>query len=227
MPIVRDVNGRTSHVPAGEFYREKPEDFFRSDHAEFQKRVSRARSRVLEAIRFASVPLNGRGTCHEVHMDPSIGGFIEQLANYADRFDGRRAMLVREQRKQVAKNGHARDRYRRRSPQDVKRRRSALFGGKDIPVGYFGKRQVPQHEIDRFVDLMRWYLIEEAICVMHAQHELELVNDVWYVPVSVMDAHMSGRRSSRHGANRVKYDDRSFHGLTNGQRPLVGSLRAA
>lgn len=223
MPVVRDVGGRSAYVPTDGFYRERPEDFFRCNHDEFQARVSRARSRVLEAIRFASLPLSGRGTCHEVRMDPSVGSFVEQLTNYVDRVDSRRMVRVRRQRKQAAKSGLAPHQHRLRSPQDIKRRRSALFGGKDIPPGYFGPRGLSQAETDRFVDLMRWYLIEEAICVMHARHELELVNDVWYVPVSVMDMHVSGRRSGRRSGNRVKYDDRSFHGSPNRDRKLLAA----
>jgi hypothetical protein len=219
MPIARDVSGRTTYVSAAEFYRERPQDFFRSDPAEFNRRVTRARSRVLEVIRFASVPLSGRGMCHEVRMDPSVGSFTEQLTNYVDRFDGRRVQQVRRQRKQEANSGLAPHQRRLRSPQDIKRRRSALFGGKDIPPGYFGKRKPSQGEIDRFVDLMRWYLIEEAILVMYSQHELELINSTWYIPVSVMDAH----RLPASGRSRVKYDDRSFHGRPNRDRALVAA----
>lgn len=145
----------------------KPEDFFQDNPAEFAKRVKRARARVLEAIRFSSRPLIG----HEVSLvgKPLKADTVEQLVIYVDRIDGRRAKSVRRQNSQSVLY----ERRHPRSPQDVKRRRAALFSGKDIPPGYFGRRKMSQSDIDRFVDLMRRLLLKEAIRTMHLQHELE------------------------------------------------------
>lgn len=217
MPSVQRIDGPSQDEPHDMGRPTSPAEFFRSDQPELQKRVMRARERVLDVIRFTSTPLSGRGTCHEIqvrggHLDDAS---IEQLTDYVDRIDGQRAHRARWVR-QTAEHSDIAPSRRWRSPQDVKRRRSALFGGKDVPPGYFGRR-VSQREIDRFVDLMRWCLIEEAIRVMHAQHELVLVGDVWYVPVSVMDGHRRRRQAHRPGF-RVKYDDRSHHGETNTAR---------
>lgn len=216
MPAVRDTNGRTAYVRPKKFYADRPEDFFQSDSNEYRLRVDRARRRVLEVIRYASRPLGNRGTCHEIRIDAARGDCIEQLVDYIDRVDGRRVAQARRQRGWSATLELASE-YRVRSPQDIKRRRSALFGGKDIPPSHFG-RKMSQAEVDRFVDLMRWLLIEEAVRIMHEQHELELVGDVWYVPVSVMDGYRLSRRQTL--GSRVKQDDRSFHGRPNRDRQV-------
>lgn len=215
MPLVRDVSGHTAYVRLEELYADRPEDFFHTNPEELLIRQARARWRILEAIRFAARPLGRHGTCHEVRINPELGDCVEQLTNYIDQRDGQRCAQVRQQNSRTA-NGLWPVSYRRRSPQDVRRRRSALFGGKDIPADHFG-RKMSQNEIDRFVDLMRWYLLEEAIRTMRDQHELELVGDTWYVPVSVMDEHRIGRRT-RPVRREVKHDDRSFHGRTNANR---------
>lgn len=222
MPIVRSISGQAAYVSPDEVYGDKPEDFFQTDPKEYERRLERARKRVLEAIRFASVPLSGRGTCHEVRIDETLGSCIEQLVDYVDRVDGRRVAKKRRQNRRNAGRGLYVEHYRIRSPQDIKRRRSALFGGTDIPAGHFGRRKMSQAEVDRFVDLMRWYLIEDAVRVMHDRHELQLVGGIWYVPVSVMDAHVTNRRPARSG-RRVKQDERSFHGRPNRDRPRIAA----
>lgn len=205
MPIVRDSRGHATYVSFNEFYKQRPSEFFQDNPTEYRARINEARSRVLEAIRFASRPLWGRGTNHEIR---AIGICIEDLANFVDLSDRTRTDNLRKQRRRETKQGLIPGEHRLRSPQEIARRRRALFRHSDIPQGYF--RRISKHELDRFVDLMRWYLIEAAVAEMHECHEIELINNDWYVKVSVMDDHRDSRR--RQPRRQVKWDDRSFHG---------------
>lgn len=223
MPIVRSSAGHSVFVTvAVAFDSVRPEDFFQDNDEMLGQRLAEARRRVLEAIRFADVPLTGRGTCHEVR---GIGAQPADLAQFVDFFDSRRARLLKDQRHREA-NGSLRPyEWRKRSPQVVQKRRSALFSGTDMPIDYFRVIHdcvVGRQEQSQFVDLMRRHLLEMAIITMLGQHEISLLNDIWYVSVSVMDAHPNAReqrrRKSAKSSRRIKNDDRSFHGRPNRDR---------
>jgi hypothetical protein len=228
MPIVRDSKGCSTYVPFEGFFCEKPLDFFTENQEEYRNRLTEARVRVLEVIRFASRPLWGRGLNHEVF---AIGSRIEDLANFVDENDRRRCEFVRQQRTREAKNGLPPGEYRLRSPQKVSRRRRALFRHSDIPKEYFAGLRLSSRELDMFVDLMRWYLIEAAVTDMFREYEIECVNDIWAVKVSVMDNHEPARRD-RHRRpagkrGQVKYDDHSWHGRPQRDRKRLPAQIAA
>lgn len=223
MPIIRNASGQSQYIAVGElFFAERPQDFFDdndSEDSELKRRLAEARYRVIETIRFADNPLTGIGTCHEIH---GIGSELEDLTNFVDIRDGRRAQLLKTQRAREESVGLAPHERRRRSPQPLRRRRSALFSGTDIPKGHFFRQyglSLSRYERARFVDLMRWHLFHAAIEEMYANNEIARLNDVWYIKVSVMDVHPSARRQRRRksarSSHRVKDDDRSFHGMPN------------
>jgi hypothetical protein len=60
---------------------------------------------------------------------------------------------------------------------------------------------------------------------MIENREISLINDAWYVSVSIMDAHAPARkqrqRKSGKSSKQVKTDDRSFHGRPNRDRDRV------
>lgn len=210
MPIVRNASGHAVYVQREQFRSERPISFFIDNPEEYEVRLNEARMRVLDAIRFASRPLWGRGMNHEVRIN---GSQIEDLTDFVDMHDRKRANKVRKQRQREAKQGLAPTEHRLRSPQHIGKRRRALFRHSDIPSGYFPRAS--RYELDRFVDLMRWYLIEAAIMEMYERHEIALLNNNWYVKVSVMDNHWPARRDRQHAHgshSRIKWDDRSFHG---------------
>lgn len=227
MPIIRDASGHARYVSIDTtFYKERPEDFLGSGE-EYKKRVRIARMRVLEAIRFADVPLTGRGTCHEVK---SVDNSVDTLTDFVDAFDGRRANKVRKQRHRESKHLTAQHERRLKSPQDTKRRRSALISGSEICPSFFRREygfQENKHEREQFVDLMRWWLLNAAIEQMVEDHELFCVGTTWYVPVSILDRHEPARkqrkRRSARSSKRTKQDDRSFHGLPNRDRGRVAA----
>ncbi|MEO5949917.1 MAG: hypothetical protein ABIQ04_00540 [Candidatus Saccharimonadales bacterium] len=213
MPIVRDERGHSVYVSANELQTMRPEFFFAGNDAEYVKRVEEARRRVLNSISTAEVPLTGRGTCHQIDIDlPDGKRRIEALADYVDAKDGHRARRVRKQRPRRAKGAATRNAGLLRSPQNVKRRRSALFGGADIDQSYIDKRNMSQSDVDRLVDLMRWYLVEDAILTMYSRGELMFVNETWYVSVRTMDVH----RRTKH-RRRIK-NDRGWHGRASNAR---------
>lgn len=217
MPIERDASGHSIYTPLRTIVTAHPSDFFRDKPEEYVRRTERAQKKVCDAIRFAERPLSGLGTCHEFAINPmSSKSAVGQLADFANTYDDRRAKKVRAQRHREATVGLAPHEHRLRSPQNLFRRRSILFGGRDIPVDFFN-RKVHVSEIDQFVQQMRWTLIEEAIEEMYASGKLELVGDIWSVRVSDMDAH----RLSTQRSNRVKRDDRSWHGRPNRDRSRV------
>lgn len=220
MPIIRNASGHSRYISE-----ERPEKFFLGNEEEYRRRVAEARNRVIDTIRFAAVPLTGTGTCHEVY---GVGPELKNLTNFVDLRDGRRSRLLVEQRTREENEGLAPHEHRRRAPQDIKRRRSALFGGTDIPGGYFRNkygRRFTREERAQFIDRMRWHLINDAVMEMFAKDEIARLNDIWYVKVSVVDAHPSARRQRRRkshrSSHRVKRDDRSFHGRPNRDRVRV------
>lgn len=208
MPIVRDDKGRAVYVPFDGFFKEHPRDFFTENHDEYQARVRAARHRVLEIIRFAAVPLCGRGMNHVVKAGPTVAN----LADFVEKYDGEKCRRVRNYRAHKKVAGREMFQQHLRSPQDIKRRRRTLFRHSDIPQGWFGQRKFTQSDLDRFVDLMRWYLIEEAIKQMLNEHQITCLDGLWTVRVSVMDDHQPARKERRRNRSNVKHDDRSYHG---------------
>lgn len=215
MPIVTDkATGRKSYVSAHEYFRDiGPEFFFRGNDAEYLRRVAEARRRVLRIIRNARTPLSGRGTNHEVRVDLTKGRRVQLLADYIDAVDGHRARRVRKQRPRRPSGGPMRNAGLARSPQNVRHRRSALFGGGDIPQQFIDEHNLGQTSVDQLVERMRWLLVEDAILAMYTKGELTFVNDTWYVSVHTMDAFNKKRNRRR----RIK-NDRSWHGRANNAR---------
>lgn len=205
MPLVRNRNGQQYYVKPVDFYREHAENFLSTE--EYQKRVDEARRRVLNAIRFACIPLSGRGTNHKVKVDRTlVGSRVSLLVDFVDQTDRRRIRKLRTQRHREETGGLAPGERRLRSPQPIDKRRSALFSGSDIPPGYF---DVPfsKYEMTVFVDLMRWVIIEDAVLQMQAAEELNYIDETWYVSVCTMDIHVR-----KHSKRRTKVDQRPFHG---------------
>lgn len=229
MPIVQEDDGRLVYKSVEVvFSRVFPEDILRNE-IKYRKRIDEARQRILNVIRFASVPLSGRGTCLEVR---DIGRRPSDLAKFVDDCDKKRADRLKKQRLQQAKGLLPANVRRMRSPQPIAKRRSALFSGTDIPAGHIRamnlcRSGLGHEERGRFVDLMRLRLYEAAILEMFADDELVSMNGIWQVRVSVMDAHPSARRQRRRksgkSSKRVKNDDRSFHGRPNRDRGLVAA----
>lgn len=223
MPVIHDSNGAARYIPFDTpFYKERPQDFLGKGE-EYEKRVRIARERILEAVRFTGVPLLGRGLCHEVK---EVGMTAESFTDFVDRLDGRRANAVRKQRR---RHMHPEE-YRLRSPEDTKRRRSALISGAEICPNFFVREygfRESKREREQFVDLMRWWLLYAAVTRMIESGELVHIDTVWYVPVSVMDTHRSGRRQfhrkSQRSSKRTKHDDRSWHGRPNRDRGRIAA----
>ena len=212
MPIERNASGHSVYIPFDGYFSERPEVFFQDNSKEFDVRIQEARSRVLEIVRHHVRPLCGRGRCLEVQ---DVGESIDDFANFIDNNDNRRSRRLIRQRRHEQFHGRNWSERRLRSPQNVQLRRSALFSGADIPVGYFDSRNVSIDEHDRFVDLMRWYIIRTAIAHMKSHNEIECVNGIWAVKVSVMDKHPAAQKDRRRKPKRsrqTKNDNRSYHG---------------
>jgi hypothetical protein len=159
---MQDSSGHFRYVsPSKQFYKERPE-YFLGIGDEYEKRLRIARERVLEAVRFAAVPLTGKGTCHEVHGHATV----DALADFVDSYDDRRARVVRKQNAAQKKSAlYINHVPRMKSPQDVKRRRSALISGSEISPSFFRIEygfDETARERERFVNLMRWWLIRTA-----------------------------------------------------------------
>lgn len=215
MPVIKDPSGHSIYVPLLELITVHPADFF--DTKEYNRRVEQAKRKVLDAIRFAERPMSGLGTCHEFAIDPkSAKTPVEQLVDYVHRYDDRRASKLRAQRQREARHGLAPNERRLRSPQPLFRRRSHLFGGNDIPHGFF-EWNIGQAERDTLVQHVRWMLIELAVESLWANMTLEIVGSIWSVRVSSMDNHRLNKRQS----NAVKRDDRSWHGRPNRDRTRI------
>ena len=133
MPVMKDEKGHSIYVLVRDFYTQRPQDFFTDD--EFEIRQSEARQRIFTAIRFASIPLCGRGNNHGVRISDHQNK-IDELTDFVNAIDMRRIRQVVAQRKREKKNGLAPTEHRLKSPQNLRRRRSALFGGKDIPEDF-------------------------------------------------------------------------------------------
>jgi hypothetical protein len=122
MPISRNKSGAARFSPRDElYYADRPEDFLGEGSEEYDRRVKEARFRVLEAFRFASVPLRGRGMCHEIC---DIGMTLDDLVNFIDAYDSKRIDEVRKQRardKEITP-GLMLPGQRRKSPQKINRR---------------------------------------------------------------------------------------------------------
>jgi hypothetical protein len=152
---------------------------------------------------------------------------LESLVDLVNETDSRKANGVRMQRRY----DQSLYRYgRRRSPQDIKRRRSALFSGSEICPSYFLRKYgeyEDEQERSQLVDVIRWRLLFAAAQQMMETEELVRIGDSWYVPVSVMDIHEPARkqrkRKSQRSSKRTKHDDRSFHGHPNRDRGRVAA----
>lgn len=215
MPLVRNASGHHVWVSAPTIRINDPAEFFKDIEGEYDKRLEEARSRIIETIRFYTRPLHGRGLNHEV---PMPGPDFAQLASLVDFKDGKRARRLRKQRLRERLFSLAPHERRLRSPQDIKRRRSALFSANDLPDGFFNGMEINEFEITDFVERMRREIIQAAITLMWGHQELEYLNDTWYIKVSVLDRHIAERKRGKGSSNKVKRDDRSFHGRPNNAR---------
>lgn len=238
MPVIyipAERSGKVEYEPSErpfDRFKERPE-YFLGNEEEYQKRLAVARTIILESIRFSSNPLAGRGMAHEVvpgniDSDIQVDARLESLVDLVNEADSLRANRVRLQRQ------YDQSLYRfgrRRSPQDVKRRRSALFSGSEICPSYFlreyGEYEESDQEREELVDVIRWRLIFAAAQQMMQRAELVRIGDSWYIPVSVMDAHDPAReqrhRKSQRSSKQTKHDDRSFHGRPNRDRGKIAA----
>jgi hypothetical protein len=215
MPIVSNASGHRIYVPAPTIQVGNPEDFFIDDPDEYHRRIGEARYRVIETIRFHQRPLCGRGFNHQVDAD---GPDFDELAKFIDLIDGRRARRLQKQRIRERMFSLAPGERRLRSPQDIKRRRSAIFSGDDFPDGHFEGVSINKFEFDDLVDKVRRHIIEAAISKMWREYEIEYHNGTWTIKVSVLDQHIANKRTGKRRSTKVKLDDRSFHGHPNRDR---------
>jgi len=215
MPLVRNASGHHVWMSAPVIQVNNPVDFFKDDPDEYESRLEEARTRTIETIRFYTRPSCGRGLNHEVQTpDPDLA----ELASLVDFKDGKRARRLQKQRLRERLFSLAPNERRLRSPQDIKRRRSAIFSASDLPDGYFNGVAINNFEITDFVERIRRMIIEAAITQMWGNHELEYLNGTWYIKVSVLDRHIAERKRGKGSSSKVKRDDRSFHGRPNNAR---------
>lgn len=215
MPITRDASGHSIYVPTKKVLPKNPEVFFEDDPDEYDKRIEESRFRVIEAIRFNVRPLCGRGLNHD--MKTKTPNFAE-LAMQIDRIDGKRARNLRHQRVREALFSLAPNERRKRSPQDVKKRRSAIFSADDFPDGYFHDTETSEQEIFHFVEKVRQSIIEVAIVKMWRDLEIEYIDGNWQIKPKVLDRHVADAKKPKGSSSKVKRDDRSFHGKPNRDR---------
>jgi hypothetical protein len=215
MPVVRDASGNSVYVSAPKIDVSEPEKLFDKESKEYEVRLAEARFRIIEAIRYDQRPLYGRGFNNEVE---SLGPDFAELAKYVDLIDGKRANRLKKQRIRERKYGLGPNERRLRSPQDLKRRRSAIFSGGDFPPGFFKGIIINQIEFDELVEQVRLSIIEAAIMQMWNEFELEYLNDTWYVKIFALDQHIADRKRGNRRSHQVKTDDRSFHGRPNRDR---------
>ena len=209
MPVVTDQYGQFAYVSEKLFFSERPADFLKDSI--YSNRLIEARRRILEVIRFHGKPLLGRGYNHEIS---GIGTSLEQLTEFVDKLDGKKSRRVRKQAdKSVRRFGG----FTINSPQDMKRRRRSLFSLDDVSPLFFSKLSLATRDYEPFIDLMRWHLLRDALEIMIKTHEIELVNESWYVKVSVLDVHR-GCGTNKKRKPSVKHDDRSYHGRPNRDR---------
>lgn len=220
MPITRDDSGRSKYVPVPDFDISDPEKLFpdvskEEASKEYEARLAEAKFRIIEAIRYAQRPLCGRGFNTEVE---SLGPDFAELAKYVDLIDGKRAARLKKQRIRERKFGLGPTERRLRSPQNIRRRRSAIFSGDDFPPGFFKGTVVNQAEFDTIVEKIRRSIFEAAIVQMWNDFELEYLNDTWYVKIFALDRHIADHKKGKPRSTQVKTDDRSFHGRPNRDR---------
>lgn len=182
------------------------------DAQELATRRSEARERVIKIIRFNEIVLIGKGYCHQVK---GLNGDTASLARYIDELDNRRSEQVSRQRELTEDIGLLARGIKLRSPQNLKRRRSALFGGQDLPINIFEALPSPE-EVKELVGRIRRNLIHDAVKELVRRHEIEYVGGVWNLKPSVADVQRLERMRRRN--NNVKQDDRSFHGRPNRDR---------
>lgn len=218
MPIVRDESGRSVWQRLPLLDTAHPREFFKGNPEGYAARRQRAEYKVFDTIRHLRGAAAERGLCHEFPIDAHDDRSpMHQLADFVHFRDDRRAKKVREQRYREATVGLGPYEARLRSPQRLSKRRSHLFGGGDIPRHYFGPN-VSAGEISHFVQRMRWLLVVDAIETLDDHEQLYYFDGAWVIPVSAMDEHRLGYSQS---ANRVKRDDRSWHGKPNRDRDRV------
>ena len=194
------------YVPAS--YSEYAFDYL--DRAEYAVRLEEAKLRTIRIIRFHEVTLPGRGLCHEIR---GLDGEPANLARYLNEKDGSRSDQARRQRELVQDIRLLTNKIR--MPQNLKRRRSALFGGQDLPINIF--EEFPsQEDVRQLVERIRLNIFTAAIKALIKDNEIEYVNRIWSLKVSVADEQRLAMVNRN--TNRVKYDDRSFHGRPNRDR---------
>ncbi len=208
MPLTEVVTDTHRFTVLALQYPKGPEDFL--EDWEIDSRIAIARNRVIDAIRNDGNPLRGHGLNCEVY---GLDGSSESLAAYVDRIDDRRADRVRKHRDAQPEEAIWAP-YGPRSPQNVARRRSAIFGGSDLPPNYCIHPKPEMYLRDDLVNLQRWRLTVMAINLMVLQNEIEYVGGVWGLKIATLDE----RRRLGRRKNRVKDDDRTYHGLDQGSR---------
>ncbi|RYF29084.1 MAG: hypothetical protein EOO17_02805 [Chloroflexi bacterium] len=209
MPAIYDELGRVAYVEEDMFFPEHPSDFLNPQT--YTERLLEARRRVLEIIRFLDQNHSDRGLNHQVRC---ADGTLNTFTNFIDKHDGRKSKRVRKQghSKRVRSFGG----FRVKSPQNLRNRRRSLFSLDDVPVLFFDEYARNSRVYEHFIDLMRWHLLREAIRQMIDEHEIELLNGIWHVKVTVLDIHRGcGKRSKKAS---IKRDDRSYHGRPNRDR---------
>lgn len=220
MPVTRDARGHSIYVSVPEFDVSDPRILFpdvskEEVSKEYEARLEEAKFRIIEAIRFAQRPLYGRGLNNEVE---SLGPDFAELAKYVDLIDSKRATRLKKQRIRERKFGLGATERRLRSPQNIRRRRSAVFSGDDFPPGFFKGTVLNQAEFDIIVEKVRRSIFEAAIVQMWNEFELEYLNDTWYVKIFALDRHIADHKRGKPRSTQVKTDDRSFHGRPNRDR---------
>lgn len=209
MPIVKDSQG-AKYASILSLFQPKPEDFFGEREEEYAKRIQRMAWNVCEFIRYADRPLYGRGLNHDLHGDhlPTL----ESLASLIMHLNNRRVVRLKKQRRRESKYGLGEYETRLRSPQDIKRRRSAMFGAKDIPEGYFEPYHLASFEIDEVITHVITLMYLEILTSWKDAGILYRIGNVWHFSVEAMDAYRKDVERAQQCRHHVKRDDRSFHG---------------
>lgn len=145
---------------------------------------------------------------------------FEQLLIMVDTYDGFMARLHVEQAESEQDNlgPLVRDGRRVRQPQDLRRRRSAIFGGADLPPDV--SSSLTKAEVYGLVDMIRRELIREAMENMLDELDLFSVReDEWQLRPSAMDRYYLAEKPD-HGPG-IKPDNRSYHGHPQSHRGRV------
>lgn len=179
---------------------------------EERQRIAVAKERIVYIIRHLEPSLAGRGLNHILR---GHGPGTKVLAKFIDDKDDARRKSVVAQRNGTLDGGLMARGIKLRSPQDVKRRRSALFSVADIEI--HPHEELPDHRvIERLVNQIRLDIIHDAIEEMKRDHEIEFVGGAWLLKVSTTDAQRLGGNDGK--SNRVKRDERPHHGRPNRDR---------